>query len=192
MPFVEIYRGAKAGIPRILEKFLLASLALIALTGSFELFYHWHFAIVYLLLFSAGASVSWGSVIGACLRRDSAEKFRKDIKEQKDSGDWYLVGWFAKSPMRGLFARSIVWGVLASAALFGFGYIPQAIVMLVVYSAVMPLSIYFLRAVEGNKFDNKVGNICQKLVDKSYNWPRHEFYRGGIAGLLLLLTAMFI
>lgn len=187
MGFAELYRGANAGIPRILEKFTLASLALVLVSGGLSIFYHWQFVIVHLILFSAGASVSWGAVVGASLRGETPEKFQENIKLHKDSGDWYLVGWFTKTPLRGLLARSVVWGVLASLAAFIFGYYKIGLVLFLVYSISMPLAVIFLRLVNGSRFDIIVGKVCQKLVSKSHSWPRHELYRGWLVGILLLV-----
>lgn len=188
MGFAELYRGATSGLPRIIEKAILGALALTAL-GAAELLSDWRFALVYLIMFSAACSVSWGAVIGGSLNRQRAEEFKT---QYRDSGDWYLVGWFATSPMRGLLARSIVWGVLASLPLFAFGYIWHGLAMLAVYSVAMPAAVRFLHAVQGSPFDRAIGRMCQSLVGKSHAWPRHEVYRGWIAGIMLLSASQFI
>lgn len=193
MGFADLYRGAQAGLPRLIEKFLLASLALIALVGlaSFEsMMSDWRFALAYLLLFSAACSVSWGAVIGGSLNRTPDDVFQAHIDAKNDKGDWYLVGPFRKSAIRGLFARSVVWGVLASVPFFVFGYSKEGLVMLITYSISMPAAIYFLRLVEGSAFDKAIGRMCLKLVKKDRAWARHEVYRGWIAGLILLAGAL--
>lgn len=189
MGIAESYRGATAGLPRILEKFLLGALALLALVGldDFrEMMSDWRLAAAYLLLFSAGCSVSWGAVISGSLNKTPDEVFRLHVDTKRDSGDWYLVGPFRESAMRGLFARSVIWGVLASAALFAFGYTQEGVAMLVVYSLAMPLAVKFLHAVDGTAFDRAIGRMCLALVNKDRSWARHEVYRGWIAGALLL------
>lgn len=192
MGLAELYRGAKAGLPRIVEKAILGALALIALVGLPEFFVmmsDWRFALAYLLLFSAACSVSWGAVISSSLSRVTPEQFQA---QPRDRGDWYLVGWFRTSPMRGLLARSIVWGVLASLPLFAFGHHHEGAAMLAVYSVAMPLSVKFLHAVDGSAFDGAIGKACQSLVGKSHAWPRHEVYRGWIAGIMLLAASQLI
>lgn len=191
MGLAELYRGAKAGLLRIAEKAILGALALLALLGLqdfFDMMHDWRFAVLYLLLFSAGCSVSWGAVISGSLNRTPAEEFQAHVDRKRDRGDWYLVGWFRKTAMRGLFARSMVWGVLASAPLFAVSYNREGFAMLAVYSLAMPLAVKFLLTIEGSPFDRAVGRMCQRLVDKSHSWPRHEVYRGWLAGLLLLMA----
>lgn len=190
MGFAESYRGANAGLPRIIEKCLLGALALLALVGLSdfrEMMSDWRFALAYLLAFSAACSVSWGAVISGGLNRTPDDVFLAHINAKKDKGDWYLVGPFRRSAMRGLFARSLVWGVLASAPLFAFGYSSEGVAMLGVYSVAMPLAVKFLHAVEGSAFDRLIGRMCMALVDKDRAWARHEVYRGWIAGGLLCL-----
>lgn len=192
MGFAELYRGATAGLPRIIEKAILGALALLALVGLPEfsdMMRDWRFAMAYLLLFAAACSVSWGAVIGGALNHQPTAQFQS---QPRDRGDWYLVGWFRTSPMRGLLARSIVWGVLASAALFAFGYTGAGLAMLAVYSVAMPAAVCFLHAIDGSSFDLAIGRMCQSLVGKSHAWPRHEVYRGWIAGIMLLSASQFI
>lgn len=189
MGIAESYRGARRGMTRILEKFVLGALALLALVGPSEVVSmasDWRFSLAYLLLFSAGCSVSWGAVIGGSLNRDTPEEFRAHIDRKKDRGDWYLVGPFRRSPLAGLFGRSLVWGVCASLPLFLFGYSREGVAMFCVYSTVMVMAVKFLHAVQGSRFDRAVGRLCDALVEKSGPWPRHEVYRGWIAGVLLL------
>ena len=191
MGLAESYRGANAGLPRIIEKMLLGALALLALAGLdgfMAMMADWRFALAYLLAFSAACSVSWGAVIGSSLNRTPDDVFQVNIDAKKDKGDWYLVGPFRKSAMRGLFARSMVWGVLASAPLFAFGYAYLGVVMLGVYSIAMPAAVKFLHLVEGSAFDRLIGRMCMALVDKDRAWARHEVYRGWIAGALLCLA----
>lgn len=191
MGFLDLFRGAKGGLPRSLEKALLGALALFILGGT-AMFSSWVFVLCFLVLFSVGCSISWGSVVGASLRKDSPEKFQKDISESKDKSDFYLIGPFKKSPMMGLFARSVVWGMFASLAFFAFGYTALGFVALVAYSVSMPLAVKFLHLVEDTKFDMAIGKLCKKLVDKAHSWPRHELYRGWITGVLLLVGTLFI
>lgn len=192
MGFADLYRGAKAGLPRFIEKASLGILALMALTGSAAILLNWTFALVYVGLFAVACSVSWGAVISGSLKNDAPEKFQAHVDAKQDKGDWYLVGWFRKSPFRGLFARSIVWGVLASLPLFLFGYTAYGYAMLAVYSVVMVLAVKFLHLIEGSKFDQFIGRMCLKLVDKDRSWARHEVYRGWIAGALLMAIGLFI
>lgn len=195
MGFAESYRGATAGLPRIIEKFLLGALALLALVGLAdfrEMMSDWRFALLYLLCFSAACSVSWGAVISGSLNRTPDDVFQAHIDAKQDNGDWYLVGPFRKSAMRGLFARSVVWGYAASLPLFVFGYHAEGIAMLLVYSASMPLAVKALHAVDGTGFDRAIGRMCMALVDKDKPWARHEVYRGWIAGALLLVAGALI
>lgn len=191
MGFADMYRGAKAGLPRALEKAILGALALFAL-GGISIFGSWQLVLSYLICFSIGASISWGAVISGSLKKDTPENFQKHVDAKQDKGDWYLVGWFRKSPMRGLFARSILWGVLASAPLWIWAAPLQALAMLLIYSTVMPLAVKFLHLVEGSKFDQLIGRMCLKLVDKDRSWARHEVYRGWIAGILLCIAGVYI
>jgi hypothetical protein len=191
MGFAESYRGATAGLPRFLEKCILGVLALIALVGPVtvvEMARDWTFVAAYLVLFSAACSVSWGAVISGSLNRTPDDVFQAHIDAKQDKGDWYLIGPFRRSAMRGLFARSVVWGVLASVPLFAFGYTGEGIAMLAIYSAAMPLAVKALHAVEGSRFDRAIGRLCMALVDKDKPWARHEVYRGWIAGGLLVLA----
>lgn len=188
MGITDLYRGAEAGVSRILEKFILASwalLVLVGLQGFGAMMSDWQFALAYLLLFSAGCSISWGSVIDAVLDREPAAVFQS---RPRDRGDWYLRGWAARSPINGLMARSIIWGVLAALPLALFGYYGEALAMGAAYAVAMPLAAKFLLSIEGSPFDRAIGRMCQRLVGKSHSWPRHEVYRGWLAGLLLLMA----
>lgn len=193
MGFADLYRGAKAGISRALEKAILAVLALFTLVGGqvfVVMMSDWRFAAAYLLLFAVGCSISWGSVISSALGRRSPAEFQRSIDghDRAGRGVWYARGWFRQTAMRALLARSIVWGVLAAVPLGLFGYYVQALAMGLVYAAAMPLAVKFLLTIEGSPFDRAVGRMCQRLVDKSHSWPRHEVYRGWLAGLLLLMA----
>lgn len=195
MGFAESYRGANAGLPRIIEKCLLGALALLALVGLVdfrEMMSDWRFALAYLLSFSAACSVSWGAVIGGSLNRTPDDVFQAHIDAKQDKGDWYLVCLFRKSAMRGLFARSLVWGALASMPLFAFGYHAYGAAMLLVYSVAMPLAVKALHAVDGTRFDRAIGRMCMALVEKDKPWARHEVYRGWIAGALLVAASLAI
>lgn len=189
MGFADMYRGAKAGLPRAFEKAILGALALFVL-GGVAIFSSWQFVLAYLVAFSIGASVSWGAVISGSLKKDSPEKFQAHVDAKQDKGDWYLVGWFRKSPMRGLFARSMVWGLPPALVIGWFVGILPAVAMFLTYTAAMPLAVKFLHAVDGSKFDNFIGKVCLKLVDKDRSWARHEMYRGWIAGLILLAFSL--
>lgn len=189
MGIAESYRGATAGLPRFLEKCILGTLALISLVGPVavaDMARDWKFVAAYLVLFSAACSVSWGAVISGSLNRTPDDVFEAHIDSKQDNGDWYLVGPFRKSAMGGLFARSVVWGVLASLPLFLFGYTSEGIAMLAVYSVAMPAAVKFLHLVQGSAFDGAIGRMCMKLVGKDKPWARHEVYRGWIAGALLV------
>lgn len=189
MGFADLYRGAKAGLPRALEKAILGALALFVL-GGVAIFSSWQFVLTYLVAFSIGASVSWGAVISGSLKKDSPEKFQAHVDTKQDKGDWYLVGWFRKSPMRGLFARSIVWGVLASLAFFIFGYTTLGLIVFGVYSVSMPIAVKFLHLIEGSRFDKFIGKLCLQLVDKDRAWARHEVYRGWLTGAMLVVCSL--
>lgn len=187
MGIAEAYRGANRGLPRVIEKFILGALALIALAGLggfTDMMSDWRFAVAYLACFSVACSVSWGAVIGNSLNKTPDAVFQSYPVER---GDWYLVGWFRKSAMRGLLARGIVWGVLASLPLFSFGYHVEGLAMLTTYSLAMPLAVKAYHALDGGAFDVAIGKLCMALVGKNKPWARHEVYRGWIAGLLLLM-----
>lgn len=190
MGIAESYRGATRGLPRIIEKFILGALALLALVGwdgFLAMMGDWRFALSYLLGFSAACSVSWGAVISGSLSKTPDHVFRTHVRMKRDPGDWYLVGLFRQSAMRGLLARSIVWGVFASVPLFSFGYTREGLAMLAVYSVAMPLAVKAYHALDGGAFDVAIGKLCMALVGKNKPWARHEVYRGWIAGLLLLM-----
>ena len=192
MGFADLYRGAKAGLTRAIEKSLLGALAGFALMGTTFFDQSWQFLVSYLIAFSVGCSISWGAVINGSLKKDSSESFQAHVDRKQDKGDWYLVGWFRTSPMRGLFARAMLWGVLPAVPLWYFIDWQHGLSMFLTYTISMLAAVKFLHLVEGSKFDQSIGRMCLKLVDKDRAWARHEVYRGWIAGAILATIGYFI
>ena len=195
MGFADVYRGAQAGLPRAIEKALLGFLALVPLLGHealYEFIKNWPYFVGYLIAFSVGCSISWGAVISGSLKKDSPEKFQAHVNKKQDKGDWYLVGWFRTSPMRGLFARAMLWGALPGVVLWA-GISPEhGIAMFAAYTLAMLLAVKLLHYIENSTFDKAVGRMCLSLVQKDRAWARHEVYRGWIAGLLLLVFGLLL
>jgi len=193
LPLLDRMRGSDTGIINRNICKLLMAVAVFAMLFSDKLFtVEGSMFLLFVPAYLVGASIGWGAPVGGGLREMTEDQYRALVADDRQRRllEWYVRGKLEGSWLSSLFVRGLLWGVFPAAILALFGHLPEALLLLLVYTAAMPAGVLLANQAEGTVFDDYLNRVSMTVTKEADKWGNQEILRGIFVSLALIIPVI--